>query len=97
MGRFYRSLFKNKKHKEVERLFYIGSSLEDLIIIFKRREDVYGEINENQISEVKKGKNTLETNNLDFHKMLFQYKKVLKKNASNNPYSTVTDFAKFLG
>ena len=24
-------------------------------------------------------------------------KKVLKKNASNNPYSTVTDFAKFLG
>ena len=56
-----------------------------------------GKLIENQISEVKKGINTLETNKLDFHKMLFQYKKVLKKNALNNPYSTVTDFAKFRG
>ena len=47
--------------------------------------------------ELKKGKNTLETNKLDFQKIWLKYRKVLGKNPINENHSTVTDFAKFLG
>ncbi len=51
----------------------------------------------NRISEVKKGKNTLDVNELDFKKGWINYKKFLNTNTSYINHSTVTDFAKFLG
>lgn len=51
----------------------------------------------NRISEIKKGKKTLDINELDFKKGWINYRKFLKQNTSYKNHSTVTDLARFLG